>query len=290
VSGNVVAAVDVVEPATPGPPATPAGTTTDGCSPFSNAAAIAGNIALIERGLCGFAQKARNATDAGAIGVIIYNNAANAGAGPPGMATDPVNGPLVTIPTVSLNRPDGLAIVGQLGGGVTANIEVDLSIRAGADALDRARLFMPFPVSGGSSGSHYDSIARRNLLMEPAINSNLTHNLKAPDDLTLELMRDVGWFPDLDLDGKADADDCEPNSNLDPTVVIDGCDSGVTNFMFTSGCTLSDLITDIAESSANHGIFVARVNQLLNQLKKQGIITAAQKDAIANCAGSSSLP
>ena len=74
------------------------------------------------------------------------------------------------------------------------------------------------------------------------------------------------------------------------SVVIDGCDSGVTNFMFTSGCTLSDLITDIAESSANHGIFVARVNQLLNQLKKAGIITAAQKDAIANCAGSSSLP
>ncbi|HKY28014.1 MAG TPA: PA domain-containing protein, partial [Pyrinomonadaceae bacterium] len=114
VTAAVIAAVDAANDAGP--------TTTDGCSPFDNAAAVAGNIALIERGTCTFAQKARNATDAGAVGAIIYNNAANAGAAAPGMANDPVHGPFVTIPTVSLNRPDGLAIVGQLGGGVNASI------------------------------------------------------------------------------------------------------------------------------------------------------------------------
>ena len=282
VTANVVEAVDPADAAGPA--------TTDGCSPFTNAAAVAGNIALVERGTCGFAVKARNATNAGAAGVIIYNNAANAGAAPPGMADDGINGVFVTIPTVSLTRADGLAIVAQLGGGVNASLAVNPAIRAGADALGRARLFAPFPVSPGSSISHYDSVARRNLLMEPAINGDLTHNVKAPDDLTLELLRDIGCFPDADLDGKADNLDCEPNSDLSATVAIDGCNSGVTNTLFSNGCTLSDLISHIAASARNHGQFVGGVARLTAALVNDGVITQAQKDAIMSCAGSSSLP
>jgi hypothetical protein len=53
------------------------GTATDGCeTPFANAAAISGKIALIDRGLCGFSQKAANAKANGAIAVIIANNVA----------------------------------------------------------------------------------------------------------------------------------------------------------------------------------------------------------------------
>ena len=282
VTANVVAAVDPADAAGPA--------TTDGCSAFTNAAAVAGNIALIERGTCGFAVKARNATNAGASGVIIYNNAANALAAPPGMADDGVNGAFVTIPTVSLTRADGLAIVAQLGGGVNASLIVDPTIRAGADALGRARLYAPFPVSGGSSISHYDTVARRNLLMEPAINGDLTHNLTAPDDLTLELMRDVGWFPDADLDGKADSLDCEPNSDLRATVNVQSCDSGVPNTLFSSGCTISDLISHIAANSSNHGKFVSQTAKTMNFLVNQGTITNAQKDAIMSCVGASSLP
>ena len=282
VSAPIVAAVDAADAAGPA--------TTDGCTAFTNAAAVAGNIALVERGTCGFAVKARNATNAGAAAVIIYNNAANAGAAPPGMADDGVNGAFVTIPSVSMNRPDGLAIVAQLGGGVTGSIAVNPAIRAGADALGRARVFAPFPVSPGSSISHYDSIARRNLLMEPAINGDLTHNVKSPDDLTLELFRDVGWFPDADLDGVDSGLDCEPNSDLRPTVNIESCDSGVTNTLFSSGCTISDLIAHIAASSNNHGQFVAGVGRLTAALVRDGVITNAQKDAIMACAGSSSLP
>ena len=43
VTANVVAAVDAVE-------RVPGATTTDGCSPFTNAGAVAGKIALVERG------------------------------------------------------------------------------------------------------------------------------------------------------------------------------------------------------------------------------------------------
>jgi hypothetical protein len=281
VSAPVVAAVDAANAAGP--------TTTDGCSALTNAAAVAGNIALIERGTCGFAVKARNATNAGAVGVIIYNQAANVNAAPPQMAGDGINDPFVTIPTVSVTRADGLAILGQIPS-TTARLSVDLSIRAGADAAGRARLYMPFPVVSGSSGSHYDTIASRNLLMEPAINPDLTHSVKEPEDLTLPLLRDIGWFPDADLDGQADDVDCEPNSNLGPTVVVGGCDSGVPNVMFVGGCTLSDLINHIGATSSNHGQFTSSVADLLNNLKKAGIITGAQKGTIQSCAAGASIP
>src|SRR5262245_3736005 len=281
VQASVVAAVDPADAAGP--------STTDGCSPFTNAAAIAGNIALIERGTCGFALKARNASNAGATGIIIYNQAANVNAAPPGMADDGVNGQFVTAPTVSLNRADGLAVVGQLPG-VTAKLSIDLSIRAGADANGNARLYAPFPVAPGSNVSHYDTVASRNLLMEPAINPDLTHEVKAPNDLTLELLRDIGWFPDADVDGIADSADCEVHSDLRSTVIIDGCNSGAPNRLFSTGCTISDQITHIAANSRNHGEFVNQVATLLNQLQRQRVITGAQRDAIQNCAASANIP
>jgi hypothetical protein len=283
VSGNVVAAVD---------PSDAAGAaTTDGCSPFTNAAAVAGNIALIERGTCGFAVKARNATNAGATAAVIYNQLANVNAAPPGMAGDGVNDSFVTIPTVSLRRADGLGIVAQLGGGVTANMCSDLSIRAGANALNQVRVYAPFPVVGGSSISHYDTAAFRNLLMEPAINPDLTHKVKAPDDLTFELLRDIGWtFPDADGDGFPDDEDCNPNSILTPTIIIGGYDSGVPNTLFGTGCTMSDLIAQIAATSANHDEFVSRVSDLTNSWVEAGLITGKQKGKIQSAAGRSRLP
>lgn len=171
--------------------------TSDGCEALP-AGSLSGKIALIDRGLCGFAVKTKIAQDAGALAVIIANNVAGA---PPGMAgVDPT----ITIPTVSISLADANAIKAQLGGGVSVTLGVDLSIRAGADTLGRARLNAPNPVQPGSSVSHFDPIASRNLLMEPAINPDLTHNLKAPDDLTLEQLRDVGWFKDVNVDGIPD--------------------------------------------------------------------------------------
>ena len=49
-------------------------TTTDGCTAFTNAAAVAGKIAVIDRGVCLFVEKAKNAQNAGAVGVVIFNN------------------------------------------------------------------------------------------------------------------------------------------------------------------------------------------------------------------------
>jgi len=278
ISRPVVLAVDDANPSGP--------SVNDGCTPLTNAPAMFGNIALVERGTCGFVVKSKVAQDAGAVGVIIMNNLANATAAPPGMAgVDPT----VIVPTVSVTFADGNIIKGALPG-VTASIGKDVTILAGADALGRARLFMPNPVQGGSSGSHYDSIAFRNLLMEPAINPDLTHSVKAPEDLTLELLRDVGWFADADLDGKADELDCHPTSDFSATVVIGGTDTGIANVMFDNGCTISDLIRNIGADADNHGEFASGVAHLGNALRDAGIISADQKGTLQSTAAQANIP
>ena len=278
VSAPVVVALDQIEVG---------GNQIDGCTPFTNAAEVAGKIALIERGgACGFAVKARNATEAGAVAAIIYNQPANGGAAPPGMADDGINGAFVTIPTISLRRLDGVDIFSALPTPVNVNIGNNPNIRAGADELNRARVFGIFPVSGGSSISHFDSVARRNLLMEPAINADLTHKVKSPDDLTFELMLDIGWtFPDADGDGIADDEDCNQNSDTAPTIIIGGIDTGVPNMLFPTGCTMSDLLTLLKDPARNHGDYISAVAHLTNQWVAEGLLTGEQKGAIQNAAG-----
>jgi hypothetical protein len=261
------------------------GSTTDGCEPITNGADVSGKIAIIDRGACTFVIKVKNAQDAGAIAVVIADNAP--GSPPAGLGgTDPT----IVIPSVRVTQADGNTIKAQLGGGVNGTLGVDLSLRAGADIFGRARLFMPNPVQGGSSGSHYDSAAFRNLLMEPAINGDLTHSVKAPEDLTLELLRDVGWFPDGDLDGlETSADYCR-NSILDPTIVLGGVDSGVQNQIFNYGCTISDFLHKVTLASSNHADFVAKVSILTASLRDSSIITEQERQAIINAAASSNLP
>src|SRR5262249_13755782 len=52
------------------------GTTSDACEPIVNGAALAGNIALVDRGTCTFVIKVKACQDAGAIAVIVADNAA----------------------------------------------------------------------------------------------------------------------------------------------------------------------------------------------------------------------
>jgi len=96
----------------------------------------------------------------------------------------------------------------------------------------------------------------------------------------------------LDADGDGipyAADEC-PLSDLDGTVVIDGCDSGVTNHVLDSGCSILDLIDNCVSSARNHGKFVSCVSHLTNALKKAGIISGAEKDLVQSCAAEADIP
>ena len=93
------------------------GTPADGCTPLTNASAVAGKIALLDRGTCTFVVKVKTAQDAGAIAVIIADNVA--GSPPPGLGgADPT----ITIPSVRITLADGNTlkaaappVVGSLG-------------------------------------------------------------------------------------------------------------------------------------------------------------------------------
>jgi minor extracellular serine protease Vpr len=90
-----------------GTPATP----NDGCvAPLPGA--LAGKIALVRRGTCGFYNKAINAQHAGAIGVVLYNNVA--GALSPTVAPTPAGAEPVTIPVAAITAADGASIFGGL--------------------------------------------------------------------------------------------------------------------------------------------------------------------------------
>ncbi len=165
------------------------------CSPLSavNALAVNGHIALVDRGACTFASKAKNVQNAGAIGVIVANNVPGSAPGLGG------SDPSVTIPAISVSQADGVTLKNALArrsrtsSGVIASLGVNSTQYAGADIFGRARLYAPNPFQGGSSVSHYDTIAFPNLLMEPAINGDLLHAVTPPADLTFPLLQDIGW-------------------------------------------------------------------------------------------------
>ena len=170
-----------------------------GCLAFDAAttAAVHGKVAIIDRGTCGFAVKAKNAQNAGAFGVVIANNAAGSAPGLGG--TDAT----VVIPTVSVSQADGVTLkqvvldAPKYGtrakiGTTTSTFMLDTSRRAGAEN-GRPLLYTPAVLASGSSVSHFDVSAFPNLLMEPNINADLTTNLLPPFDLTKSLLIDLGW-------------------------------------------------------------------------------------------------
>jgi hypothetical protein len=276
VAGQVAQALDPADAAGP--------STSDACSPLTNGAAVAGRIALVDRGTCGFTVKVKNAQNAGAIAVLVADNVAGSPPANLGGAD-----PTITIPAVRITLADGNTIKAQLGAGVLANLDVDPSLLSGADGLGRLYMNTPNPVEPGSSVSHWDPLTFPNQLMEPAINSDLAHSVVPPRDLTLSLLRDIGWFPDADVDGFADdVDDCDA-SDKRSTVFIGSVDTGIVNLMFTNGCTMNDEILGAADDADNHGAFVSRVAHLGEAWLGAGLITDDQREFMQSTAGKSKI-
>jgi hypothetical protein len=171
VTGNCVLADDGVAP------------NSDACSALVNGGA--GNIAVIDRGTCTFVSKSLLAQGAGAIAVIIVNNAAGPAPALGGFDAS------ITIPVVSLSLADGTSLkTAMLGGPVNVTLGFDnTGNKSGADALNHVQIYTPNPFQSGSSLSHWDVSAYPNLLMEPAINNSL----HASVDLTFWAFGDMGW-------------------------------------------------------------------------------------------------
>lgn len=212
VTGNVVLAVDPADGAGP--------SVNDACSALTNAAAIAGNIALVDRGTCGFTVKVKNAQNAGATAVIVADNAAGC---PPASlgGTDAT----ITIPSGRVSLMDGNTFKANIAT-LNATLLIDLAQRAGADSSNRALLAALNPVAPGSSISHWDSSHIPNSLMEPAINADLNPPVNDVD-LAFEHFQDIGWFK---LDGSVtQVDSADPvlaGSNYSYTLTATNGGSG----------------------------------------------------------------
>lgn len=166
------------------------------CDPLdaANTKAVKGKVAVIDRGGCPFTQKVKNAQVAGAQAVVIADNAA-------GTPPQPLAGidPKINIPSMRVSRDDGVEIKAAIAAtpprrvgpiGVLFSNQLKLE---GADFLDRVFMYTPNPDQPGSSVSHYDTLAKPNLLMEPFDNPHQPIAVSPPDDLTLQLLLDIGW-------------------------------------------------------------------------------------------------
>jgi minor extracellular serine protease Vpr len=82
----------------------------DACAALP-AGSLTGKVALIRRGTCSFYQKSLTAQNAGAIGVVLYNNVT-------GFISPTVAGtPAITIPVVAISAVNGALIDSRLAGG-----------------------------------------------------------------------------------------------------------------------------------------------------------------------------
>ncbi len=86
----------------------------EGCEPFAEDA-FAGQIAVISRGSCNFSDKTAHAADAGAIGVVVFNNRSGLPFGMSG--TDNVS-----FPAVMVDQATGEAIIAALAGGTLEGV------------------------------------------------------------------------------------------------------------------------------------------------------------------------
>ena len=108
VSGDVVADVVVASPL-------------EACTALNNAADLAGKIALMQRGNCGFDIKLANAQAAGVAAVIMYNNSAAAPIAMGGTGS-------FTFPAVMTTLAAGSAINAEISGGGTVNVKMSPSV------------------------------------------------------------------------------------------------------------------------------------------------------------------
>lgn len=82
----------------------------EGCDPLTNGGAINGNIAIAMRGSCTFVNKALNAQNAGATGLIIVNNE-------PGLLVMGGTTQDVDIPVVMITETQGNALIAEINAG-----------------------------------------------------------------------------------------------------------------------------------------------------------------------------
>jgi hypothetical protein len=164
---------------------------------------VRGAVVLLENGPnCLWQEALPNLVAAGAVGAVFVVSA------PASAPSEPLDaygvGTAVSLRALTVSTDTGVAIAKTLGQKIplVAKLGGDGARPLGADAQGRPLLFASQPALRGSSLSHFDSIARPNLLMEAYVQGGANHDL----DLTLAVLRDLGWVADCG-NGRIDGDE-----------------------------------------------------------------------------------
>ncbi|MET3928482.1 hypothetical protein ABIE51_000369 [Lysobacter sp. OAE881] len=257
-TGQVVLGVDEANAAGP--------TTGDACTPLTNAAAVAGKIALVDRGTCGFVVKAANVQAAGGIGMVVADNVA--GSPPPDLGGSDPN---ITIPAIRITLADGNTFKANLPVNVT--FQVDPVLLQGADDTGRVRLYAPSVVAAGSTFSHYDTALSPNALMEPFDTPTVQAQYNV--DLSPALYRDMGWKVNT---GDARIGKCNTTVDvLEPGGFIVGANVQAWNNLCKT-------------SAKNPGKYVQCMVDLQQRLRNAHLIHPLQGAAILVCTATNLRP
>ena len=160
---------------------------TNGCSPFA-AGYFTGKIALIWRGTCEFGYKALQAQYAGAIAVVIVNNASG---GPVGMGAG-ASGASVTIPVYMISLEDGLAIASQLNMGNPVTLTTLLTWSSGhANDLGLVPEGYSLPVNNATPYSQLNA----HPLAYKGIDGAFVANYGTNDANNVKVKADLSWTP-----------------------------------------------------------------------------------------------
>ena len=164
---------------------------------------------------------------------------------------------------------------GSFQQGIVAGITAgNLFLSGNADAQVHGCNFAGYPAYGvvlASSGNLDGTLADGSIAHLPFLRA---------DNSKLTLVNTC----DSDGDGVPDVIDSCSHSDTRSTVIIGSCDSGVTNTLNASGCTLADEIAALQLAARNHGEFVSSVARFTNSLKQLNLLTDAEKAALQRCA------
>lgn len=235
------------------------GTTTDAqaCAPITNAAAVNGRVALVDRGTCAFSEKVLNVQAAGATAVLVVNNQA-------GTIIPGGDGAGINVPVGSVSQADGSTLKAN-DTGLTLGLVFGDSL-AGADAAGNVQIYAPTVLAQGSSFSHYDTRLTPNALMEYAISGDLAGHLNL--DLTPALFRDEGWQLN------------------DGTQTLLGCDTGIPTWV-PGGVVIGANVLANAKTLAGlaHTVVDYRqeIRDYADSMLDDGLITSGQFTPLNAC-------
>jgi hypothetical protein len=228
---------------------------------LTNAEAVAGKVAIIDRGTCTFVTKVKNAQNAGAIAIIIANNRISTGPDDPDPPSLGGQDPTILIPTLSVTQASGYAIKAQPGGTVNATLFLDRTMPSGADPSARVLMFAPATLAPGSSVSHFDTSMVPNQVMEPSQAGDEPLSVFPPHDLTFSLLRDLGWTgvapapPSVQL-ASSNFSVGEAGTTLNVGVSRTGDTSGASTIEYTTSDTAGandcNLLTNAASSRCDY--------------------------------------